>query len=94
MVLRAKQKDIKPSEQDVKSMSPQARKLFQIWNQLQVSGGRLYRKYINPVDGHHTLKLVVSSKIRDDILHNLPEGVMGGHFGEEKMMELVKEHFY
>ena len=93
-VLRAKEKDIKPSERDIKAMSPQARRLFQLWNQLQVSRGCLYRQYIHPLDGHHTLQLVVPASLRDSILRDLHEGVMGGHLGEEKTMNRVKERFY
>ena len=48
MILRAMEKDIKPSERDVKSMSPQARRLFQIWNQLQVSEGLLVSEIYQP----------------------------------------------
>ena len=37
---------------------------------------------------------MVPVSIRDSILRDLHEGVMGGHLGEEKMMECVKERFY
>ena len=84
MVFRAKEKHIKPSEREVKSMSSQAWRLFQIWNQLKVSGDCLYQKYINPVDGHHALQLVVPVSIRDNVLRDLHEGVMAGHLGEDK----------
>ena len=92
MVLRAKEKDFKPSERDVKSMSPQVQKLFQIWNQLQVSGDCLYWN----ISTQLTATIYCNWWFHyqsENVLRNLHEGVVGGHLGKDKTMERVKEHF-
>ena len=91
VVLQAKEKDIKPSEREVKSM---ILRLEDFSNLESASSKRCLYRNNQPVDGHHTLQLVVPASIKDNILRDLHEGIMGGHLGEDKTMERVKERFY
>ncbi len=44
-VLQAKLQDKKPPEKQIKSLSRPTRRLFQIWMQLSIHNGQLYRQY-------------------------------------------------
>ena len=59
--------------------------LLQLWEQLVVDAGVLYRRYELPEGSIH-LQLVVPKVLQKDILEDLHKGVLGGHLGVEKMM--------
>ena len=92
--LRAKEVGKKPSVEDVQAMSPQTRRLLQMWDQLKVYDGTLYWQYEPPIVGTPSLQLVVPETMKEEVLWDLHEGVMGGHLGEGKTLEKVKERFY
>lgn len=92
--LRAKEAKVKPTERDALPMSTQARRLLQIWEQLVIFQGLLYRQYANPDDETVTLQLLVPACMREEILKDLHEGAMGGHLGGDKTFGRVKERYY
>lgn len=55
--LRAKEVGKKPSVEDVQAMSPQTQRLLQMWDQLKVYDGTLYRQYEPPSVGTPSLQL-------------------------------------
>ena len=81
--LRAKKVGKKPSVENVKAKSHQTRRLLQMWDQLKVYEGTLYRQYEPPSAGTPSLQLVVPETMKEEVLRDLHEGVMGGHLGED-----------
>ena len=94
LVMRAKENESKPSEGTIRAMNPHARRLFQLWDQLLIKQGCLYRAYVRSVDGSNLLQLVIPKSLRNNILKDLHEGVVGGHLGEDKTLDRVRERFY
>ena len=48
-VLRGKDKDSKPSDGSLCAVDPHARRLFQLWDQILIKQGCIYRIYVRPV---------------------------------------------
>ena len=92
--LQAKQTDQRPGEDRLKEMSLASRRLVQLWEQLVVRDGILYRLFEDPVGREERLQLVVPRLLRDEILTDLHEGELGGHLGIEKTLARLKERFY
>ena len=92
--LRAKEANKKPGQREAQAMSPSARRLSQIWDQLVIHEDLLYRRYASPANGDILLQLVVPKSQRADVLRDLHEGVLGGHLGQDKTLGKVKERFY
>ena len=91
---QAKQADQRPGENKLKEMSLASRRLVQLWEQLVVRDGILYRLFEDPVGREDRLQLVVPRLLRDEILTDLHEGELGGHLGIEKTLARLKERFY
>ena len=95
LFLRAKEPPTKPTEQEVQPMSPQAKRLLQIWDQLVTYQGLLYRQYyVSSDDETITFQLVVPACMREEILKDLHEGAFEGHLGGDKTFGQMRERFY
>ena len=90
-VLRAKENDVKPSDGLLCAMDPHARRLFQLWDQLLIKQGCLYHVYVRAIHGSSLLQFVAPKSVRESIVKDLHEGVMGGHLGEDKTLDRVRE---
>ena len=73
---------------------PTASPADQLWDQLVIKGGILYRLFAGPEDESNHLQLVVSEVFRPEVLESLHEGIAGGHLGHEKTFNRVQERFY
>ncbi len=93
-VVRAKEAGEKPDPDQVKAMSLHGRRLLQLWDQLMLKAQLLWRQYENPRGSLTTLQLVVPPSRREEVLRDMHEGVLGGHLGQEKTLERVKERYY
>eukprot|EP00731_Ephydatia_muelleri_P025168 Em0017g251a len=81
-----------PSADVSKSWSWESRVLMQHWGSLNIQNGVLWRKCIDKCRDY--LQLVLPAKLQVDTLRDLHEGAIGGHLGEEKMLNKLKERFY
>ena len=70
------------------------RRLTQLWDQLVIKGGILYRLFAGPEDESNHLQLAVPEVFRPEVLESLHEGIAGGHLGHEKTFNRVQERFY
>ena len=94
-VKEAKSNNLQPSKEEQKRGSPSMRRLYQLWDQLQLIEGVLYckfpqKKFVSMCSD----KLVVPVVLKKDILNSLHEGPFGGHLGKDKTLEKLKERFY
>ena len=91
-LLRAKETAVRPvvtGKEDRKY-----RKLLQIWDQLFLRNGLLWR-YFESVKGvGGVYQLVVPHSLKNVVLAGVHEGSGGGHFGVDKSLRKLKEIFY
>ena len=93
-LLISKEAGEKPLKADERKFGSAARRLMQLWDQLIVRDGILYRQYAHPTKEKSHLQLIIPKSLRDEVLEDLHEGALGGHLGMEKMLARVKERFY
>ena len=91
-LLRAKETSTKPVVPD--RADPRYRKLFQIWDQLILRDGILWRYFEDVRGTGGVYQLVVPLSLKEVVLKGVHEGVAGGHFGVEKSLGKLKERFY
>ena len=93
-VLRAKEEMSEAPKGTLQGRSPTTKRLFQLWNQLRVKDGLLWRMY-ESVDGNTiTPQLIVPGRYRQQIVQELHSGALGGHLGADKTHGKLKECFY
>ena len=94
-IITAKQSNerIAPAQEAAQSL--ELHRLLQIWDQLTISNGVLYRLFLGTAQPSGICyQLVVPRCMRDNVLKEVHEGAMGGHLGEEKTLQKLKEWFY
>ena len=69
-------------------------RLLQQWGQLIVRNGVLWRCYMHSTSGASWQQLVVPTNLRTEVLHETHQGACGGHLGQDKCLNKLKEHFY
>ena len=93
-VLQAKEENLRPNPEQLKGRSRAFQQLIQLWEQLVVREGVLYRSYEDERSLGQHLQLIVPKQSRDEILRDIHGGTLGGHLGEAKTLSRVKERFY
>ena len=92
-VILAKLAGSLPKRQEQQKASPATRRLYQLWNQLHLIGGTLYCR--DPCGESGSVhKLIIPKLLQSEILEGLHAGLLGGHLGEEKTLNKLKERFY
>ena len=84
----------KPSQDQMVGFSQEHRRLLQQWEQLELKNGLLHRRYENDQGTQIHLQLVIPRALRPQVLQELHAGVSGGHLGEGKTANRLKERFY
>ena len=90
-VLRAKERGIKLSGDELKQYPREATLLTQQWEQLVVQHGVLYRKFENSWGSQLHLQLVLPTEQQSSTLHEIHGGRMAGHLGEGKTFKKLQE---
>ena len=93
-IFRAKIDGVKPSVEDITGCDPKYRKLVQIWDQLVLRDELLWRLFENNDNTGCIYQLVIPSSLKTEVLHDIHEGVLGGHLGVDKSLGKLKERFY
>jgi len=68
--------------------------MVQLWNQLYVDNGVLYRLFSDSGDLNVIPQLVVPESQKERVLYGVHEGIGGRHLGIEKCVAKLKERFY
>ena len=92
-LLRGKEADKKPSTSEFSNSRKVLSRLLQIWDQLFVSKGVLCRQSRGS-HGSLVAQTVVPQILHEEVLIDLHEGALGGHFGVDKTLARLKERFY
>ena len=93
-IVRARESNKKPDVDSLKGYPRETFQLAQLWDQLLVEDGVLYRKYEDCRGRGHCLQLVVPTPMRENVLEECHAGSMGGHLGEAKTLNRVKQKFF
>ena len=93
-VLKAKEQQAKPDADEQKAQSLETRRLLQLWEQLVIQNGVLFRQWESPDGTKIVYQLVMPKSEHENALRDLHEGVAGCHLGEAKVLEKLKERFY
>ena len=93
-VLQAKERGENPPAKNIKGKCLEAKRLVQLWDQLVVKDGLLWRQYEDKDGKHYGLQLVVPFSHRCKIVAKFHSGALGGHLGAEKTHSRIKERFY
>ena len=68
--------------------------LLQQWKQLYVNEGLLFRCYEDCQGKEQWAQLVLPESLKTEVLNSLHSGIAGGHLGEDKTLDPVRERFY
>ena len=93
-MLHSKEDEKKPSVKETQGASRPARRLVQLWDQLQVHGGTLCRVFESQDGSRSVVQQVNPEVLREEVLKDLHAGTMGGHLGIEKTLARLRERFY
>lgn len=90
--LRSKERNDQPPSA---SGGPRWRKMVQLYDQLCVKNGVLYRQVNNGSEHSSSIfQLVVPELQKEEVMYGIHEGIGGGHLGVEKSVAKLKERFY
>ena len=95
LIINAKQSNerITPAQEAAQSL--ELRRLLQILDHFPVSNGVLYRFFLDKVQPSGIrYRLMVPQCLRDKVLEGVHESAIGGHLGDEKTLQKLKEQFY
>ena len=73
---------------------PKWHKMVQLWNQLFVKNGTLYRLFSGTEGSSSMMQLVALDSLKEKILYGVHKGIGGGHLGVEKLVAKLKERYY
>ena len=93
-ILHAKESQQKPDAQLLKAKPREAQQLSQLWDQLIIQEGILYRRYEEGSGRSYHLQLVVPRHLREEVLEEAHAGTMSCHLGEDKTFARIREKFF
>ena len=84
----------KPEFSSVQAESECTKRLWNQWEQLEVHGDLLYRRFISNSRKEEYLQLLVPRRCVNNVLYNTHTGMTGGHYGSDKTLFQVKRRFH
>ncbi len=94
VLLKAVEDQQCPPSRVIQGKSRKFQLLLQKWQQLYVNEGLLFHRYEDCQGKEQWAQLVLPESLQAEILHSLHSGVAGGHLGEEKTLNRLRERFY
>ena len=85
---------VRPSWQDISTLSPTAKRYWALWDSLHVRNGVLYRKWESEDGRSSKWQLILPKSRVSGVLKELYSSSTGGHFGVMKILQKVQERFY
>ena len=95
-ILKAKERSQRLEANFTKQQGPRFRRLDQLWDQLLVQEGLLYRCFEDAADTgpRNYLQLVIPHNLQRKIFKELHAGPSGCHLGGDKTLSKLSERFY
>ena len=93
-ILKAVTENKRPSPNMTQGKDRKFHQLLQQWNQLYIQQGLLFRCYEDCHGEEKWAQLVVPLVLQKEVLHDLHSGAVGGHLGEDKTLNRLRERFY
>ena len=93
-ILRGRESNQKPPVAESLANGPGYRRLHQMWEQLTVKDGILWRVFESNDGNTSHLQLVTPTALRAEVLQDVHGGTMAAHLGEDKTMARLKERYY
>ena len=84
----------RPESSEAVTKSPAARHYWLIWDSLKMSNGVIYKECFSKKGDSKYFQLLVPRSLKKEVLQEVHDGVMGGHFGCRKTYEKVKLKYY
>ena len=84
----------RPPGVEVAVKSSAARHYWVIWNSLTIKEGMIYKESLQKNGLSRFYQLLVPRKLKNEVLKEVHDGRMGGHFGCRKTYEKVKQKYY
>jgi len=84
----------RPSRVELLSESNDVRDYCGLWSSLVLIDGVLYRRWRPKCVNRDCFQLIVSSKIREDILKQLHDSRTAGHLGHKRSLMKVRQRFF
>ena len=84
----------RPVWKDVAATSPLTKAYWADWNALELDNGLLCRRWEEADSRHHRKLPIVPAALQEEVLRQLHDNPMSGHFGRAKTFQRVRERFY
>ena len=94
LIIEAMKKGSRPCHSEVVSMNPAIRHYWSIWDSLEIHDGCLYKRFYQQNDMGSFLQLIVPKVLKGQILHQMHNNLLSGHFGERKTYTKMQQRFY
>ena len=95
LLIDARRCNTRSPTKELEGKSVEIRRLWQLWDQLVLKEGVLYRKFADcNQESAAVHQLVVPPVLRNEVLREVHEGTFGGHLGEEKTFKKLRAAYY
>ena len=93
-LLRWKQQNKWPYGTEICSNSPETRHYWNYWNSIEIHGDLLFKRNHSGDGGSGKLQFLVPQKMRNTILRQMHDSVIGAHLGRRKTTSKVLQNYY
>ena len=93
-ILRGRESNRKPPVAESLANGPSYHCLHQMWEQLTVKDGILWRVFESYDGSTSHLQLVTPTVLKEEVLQDVHGGPMAAHLGKDKTMARLKERYY
>ena len=93
-LLRWKQQHKRPYGTEICSNSPETRHYWNYWNSIEIHGDLLFKRNHSGDGGSGKLQFVVPQKMRNTVLRQMHDSVIGAHLGRRKTTSKVLQNCY
>ena len=84
----------RPDRAEVAAYSEETKIYWGQWDTLAMRDGQLYRRWESPAGILLRWQLVLPKPARDDVLRQLHDSPTGGHYGENKTLDKIRQRYY
>ena len=94
LIIRAVEAGKKPCHSEIVVLSPAARYYWSIWDSLTMQEGCLHRYFYRKDGSGSHLQFIVPHSMKHDILYQVHNTIVSGHFGRKKTLEKLLQRFF